>query len=141
MARRAAVETGDGAAEEGGPASDGAGDHGASVHRAYPRDEIVRGRFAGGAADIFLGFAPPYRVSWQTCLGGIPADVFVDNRQNWSADHCSVDPSFVPGVLFCNRRLPGAASRRASILDVTPTILGILGIAPHGDVDGTDLRN
>jgi hypothetical protein len=83
-----------------------------------------------------VGFVEGYRVSWQTSLGGIPPDVFEANERRWSADHCSIDPSEVPGVLFSNRTLAGGSPR---IIDLAPTVLGRLGITPPGDMDGREL--
>jgi predicted AlkP superfamily phosphohydrolase/phosphomutase len=50
--------------------------------------------------DLIAGFAPGYRASWQTAIGGIPEGAIVeDNLKKWSGDHCC-DASLVPGVLF-----------------------------------------
>jgi|GEM_PF-208899 len=93
-----------------------------------------------GFGDIFLGFAPCYRVSWANTLGGLDESSLVDNDNHWSGDHVSVDPSHVPGVLFGNRRLP--AGTAAGLIDVAPTVLVRYGIdpaPPNTQMDGHPL--
>ncbi len=94
-----------------------------------------------GYADIFLGYAPYYRVAWGNTLGGLDTAAITDNDNHWSGDHVSVDPSHVPGVLFSNR--PLAEGLRPSLLDIAPTILTRYGIdpaPPNTEMDGTPLR-
>ena len=55
---------------------------------------------------------PGYRVSWQSSLGVPTENVFEDNRDVWSGDHCSLDPDLVRGVFFASRPLPGGAGSR-----------------------------
>jgi predicted AlkP superfamily phosphohydrolase/phosphomutase len=106
------------------------------VRRVYAREELYRGPYFNEAPDLVVGFERGYRVSWQTSLGGIPPDVFEPNERRWSADHCSVDPSQVPGVLFSSRPLDKNAAR---IIDLAPTVLTRLGLPVPADMDGTDL--
>jgi hypothetical protein len=59
-----------------------------------------RGREAlRDAPDLVVGYAPGYRASWQTALGGVPEQLIVPNDRRWSGDHC-IEPSQVPGILF-----------------------------------------
>jgi predicted AlkP superfamily phosphohydrolase/phosphomutase len=106
------------------------------VHHVYAREEIYRGPYFSEAPDLVVGFERGYRVSWQTSLGGIPSEVFELNERRWSADHCSVDPSLVPGVLFVSRPLE---KKDARIIDLAPTVLTRLGLPVPADMDGTDL--
>ena len=106
------------------------------VHHVYAREEIYRGPYFREAPDLVVGFERGYRVSWQTSLGGIPSRVFEPNERRWSADHCSVDPSQVPGVLFASRPLE---KKDARIIDLAPTVLRRLGLPVPADMDGTDL--
>lgn len=106
------------------------------VRKVYTRDELYRGPYFNEAPDLVVGFEKGYRVSWQTSLGGIPPDVIELNERRWSADHCSVDPSQVPGVLFSSRPI---ASPDARIIDVAPTVLARFGIPAPADMDGHDL--
>jgi predicted AlkP superfamily phosphohydrolase/phosphomutase len=107
------------------------------VRRVYTREELYHGPYASEAPDLVVGFEEGYRVSWQTSLGGIPPDILEPNERRWSADHCSVDPAQVPGVLFSSRPLGGET---ASIVDVAPTVLRRLGITPPAEMDGRDLE-
>lgn len=102
------------------------------VRSAYLGSGLYHGPFAASGADLLVGFHPGYRVSWQTCLGGAPEGVFAANDRKWSGDHCSLDPAITPGVVFCNRPLPESPS----ILDVAPSVLRRLGVAPPPGMDG-----
>lgn len=106
------------------------------VRKVYPREEIFSGPYFDEAPDLVVGFERGYRVSWQTSLGGIPPDVIEPNERRWSADHCSVDPSEVPGVFFSSRAVD---STSPGIEDVAPSILVKFGIAPPSDMDGKNL--
>jgi hypothetical protein len=59
-----------------------------------------------------IGYAGGTRVSNQSALGEFPPEVFADNHDEWSGDHC-MDPAVVPGVLATSRPL----SRKVSSLD------------------------
>jgi len=102
----------------------------------YDRDDIYRGPFFENAPDLVVGFEPGYRVSWQTCLGGMPPGDVVDNRQKWSGDHCSVDPHRIPGILFANRPFE---REEPCIFDIAPTVLDLFGVAPPPEMDGRPL--
>lgn len=69
-----------------------------------------------------------YRVSWQSTLGNIPKDLFYDVKNNWSADHCSADPSMVQGIFFCNKKI--SKKTNPKLVDVFPTVLKYFGIDP-----------
>jgi predicted AlkP superfamily phosphohydrolase/phosphomutase len=93
-----------------------------------------------GFGDIFLGYAPYYRVSWGNTMGGLDSATVTDNDNHWSGDHVSVDPEHVPGVLFSNRKLPPGT--RAGLIDIAPTVLTRYGIEykpPATDMDGQAL--
>jgi hypothetical protein len=47
-------------------------------------------------------------------LGGVPAEVIVDNLSAWSGDHC-MDHNAVPGVLVTNRPLKRSAPALAAV--------------------------
>jgi len=106
------------------------------VHRVYTREELYKGPYFEEAPDLVVGFERGYRVSWQTSLGGIPREVIEPNERRWSADHCSVSPEEVPGVLFSTRPIQASSPR---IEDVAPSVLRRLGITPPSDMDGKDL--
>jgi hypothetical protein len=93
-----------------------------------------------GFADLFLGYAPYYRVAWSNTMGGLDPAAVTDNANHWSGDHVSVDPSHVPGVLLSNRRF--TEERAAGLEDIGPTILlryGIDPAPPTTDMDGSPL--
>ncbi|MEZ5292949.1 MAG: alkaline phosphatase family protein [Vicinamibacterales bacterium] len=60
--------------------------------------------------DIVVGYARGTRVSSDSALGVVAAEVFSDNTEPWSGDH-SMDPAHVPGVLFTSRPLKVPADR------------------------------
>jgi len=107
------------------------------VAAVYRRDEIFRGPQSGRAPDLFVGFDSDYRVSWQTSAGGIPPEIFEDNLNNWSGDHCSVAPDQTAGIFFASRPLP---DRVRSIMDIAPTVIHELGVPDPGDFEGTALQ-
>jgi predicted AlkP superfamily phosphohydrolase/phosphomutase len=95
------------------------------VYKVYRRDEIFSGSRLERMPDLVVAFVPGYRVSWQTALGAAPPVVTEDNQKKWSGDHI-VDPLFVPGVFFSNKRLN--VEGELSLYDIAPTILSIFGI-------------
>lgn len=109
------------------------------VRRAYLASELYTGPYADAEADIVLGFAAPYRVAWESALGGFGEDDSTSiqpNTEPWIGDHCSVDPSLVPGVCFLYRRGAPLAfphnhttdARPIDIRSIAPTILALLGL-------------
>ncbi len=79
-----------------------------------------------------MSFRDGYRTSWQTSLGAVPAGIIVANMKKWSGDHCASDPSDTQGIFFSNRQFPA----QPSILDISPTVLSLLGVAPPDRLDG-----
>lgn len=108
------------------------------VRRVVTREEAYRKFDPNMIPDLFVMNNDGYRVSWQTSLGGVPKDIFEDNKAVWSGDHCSVDPEIVKGIFFSNRKL--ASPRAPYIADVYPTVLGALGVKAPYEVDGVELR-
>ena len=107
------------------------------VSRVLLRDELYSGPHTDRSGDLVVAFRRGYRTSERTAVGGVPAQVVAPNRRkNWSADHCSVDPDEVPGVLFCNRALDFAGAR---LLDVAPTALDLLGVPLPASLEGRSL--
>ncbi len=107
------------------------------VHEVYLGKDLYSGPTTRlHAPDLVVGFERGYRVSWQTCLGGGSAQVLEDNRLPWSGDHCSVDPSLVPGILLSTVPLRTGG---AGVMDVAPTVLDLLGVKPPAEWDGMSL--
>lgn len=104
-----------------------------AVVRVYDRS-IYHGDHVGEAADLVVGFASGYRVSWETTLGGIPEGIVSENRSKWSGEHVSVDPSLVPGVFLST--LAFDVRGGVAVQDIAPTILALLGLPPREGMDG-----
>jgi predicted AlkP superfamily phosphohydrolase/phosphomutase len=98
------------------------------------REDVYHGKHVEDAPDLIVGYARGYRASWDTSTGKVPADLLVDNEEEWSGDHC-MDSRAVPGVLLANRPLkPGA-----SLLDLPVTILKQFGIEKPPQMTGTSI--
>ncbi len=107
------------------------------VAAVYTREEAYGSFDADVIPDLFVGNSDGYRVSWQGSLGVVTPEVFEDNAQVWSGDHCSVDPAVVPGILFVNRKIQAKGTPR--IADVPATILKLLGVPAPEKLDGEPL--
>ena len=107
------------------------------VKNAYTREEIYGSFDAGVIPDLFVTNDEGYRVGWQSSLGVVTKEMFEENKQVWSGDHCSVDPSVVPGILFANRPLPN--DRIPGMADVPATLYKALGVTPPEKLDGVPL--
>jgi hypothetical protein len=64
--------------------------------------------------DLFVTNTIGTRIGWQGSLGVVTKEMFEDNAQVWSGDHCSLDPLLVPGILFANRAAAGRQDARGS---------------------------
>ena len=106
-----------------------------AVKRAYIAQHAYRGPYTDQAPDIIVGYERGYRVSWEAAIGRTTRDVFHDNTKAWSGDHC-VDPSVVPGVLFCDRPIE---TEKPRLLDIGPTVLDLFGIDVPEYMDGKPL--
>jgi predicted AlkP superfamily phosphohydrolase/phosphomutase len=106
-----------------------------AINSVSRREELYTGPYVKDAPELLVNYAPGFRVSWQTALGGMPHDLFEDNRRRWSGDHI-IDPSAVPGILFASRPM---RQNHADIRDLAPTFLGYFGLASHSAIEGTSL--
>jgi predicted AlkP superfamily phosphohydrolase/phosphomutase len=106
-----------------------------AIKRIYHAVKAYRGGYKEQAPDLIIGYDRGYRVSWDAAIGRTSRAVFHTNLKAWSGDHC-VDPSVVPGVLFCNHPL---ATPNPRLLDLAPTILELFGIVPPDYMDGKPL--
>jgi predicted AlkP superfamily phosphohydrolase/phosphomutase len=91
----------------------------AVVRNVYRREDIFHGPYAKNAPDLYVGFNPGYRVSWQSAIGGVREKLVEDNLKQWSGDHL-FDYTTMPGVIFSNRKI---LRKDPSIYDITPTLL------------------
>ena len=103
----------------------------------YLRDDIYHGEFLSQGPDLMVGFNDGYRVGWQDTLGGIAAAVIEDNKQKWSGDHCATANEISGGVFFINRPLGREVAPH--IMDLSPTILTLLGVPVPAGLDGKAL--
>jgi predicted AlkP superfamily phosphohydrolase/phosphomutase len=87
------------------------------------------------APDLIVGWNIGYRMSWKSVLGGLEAQVFSDNRDKWSGDHC-VAPSLVPAILISNRTVK---KRNPCLHDVSTTVLDEFNIAGTEEMEGKSL--
>jgi predicted AlkP superfamily phosphohydrolase/phosphomutase len=106
-----------------------------AIKRVYQAAKVYRGPYKEQAPDLIVGYERGYRVSWDATIGRTTRAVFHANTKAWSGDHC-VDPSVVPGVLFCNRPIE---SEHPRLLDIGPTVLDLFGVAVPGYMDGQPL--
>ena len=106
-----------------------------AITRAQAREAVYHGPYLEEAPDILVDFAPGYRISWSSSMGGIAEGQFEDNVRKWSGDHI-IDPDHVPGVLFMNRPF---RREQARLLDLAPTILAALGVPKGPAMEGESL--
>jgi predicted AlkP superfamily phosphohydrolase/phosphomutase len=105
---------------------------GSPVSEVYDRDKAYKGPYVPDAPDLVVGFAPGYRVAWETVTGGFGEAVLSDNTRPWGGDH-NMNPPEVPGMLFCNRPID---FDRPHITDIAPTVLDLFGVPIPAHMDG-----
>ncbi len=102
--------------------------------------DVHSGPYLDLEADISVGFAANYRVSWATSSGslsmkaGAPGPFVVANDKDWSGDHVSVDTELVRGIFFANRKCELPAEG-VDLLHIAPTVLALLGVTPPAELD------
>jgi predicted AlkP superfamily phosphohydrolase/phosphomutase len=79
------------------------------IRQVWRNEQVFTGDLSQYGPDLVIGYAPGYRASAQTGLGGWESQSLEKNVDHWSADHC-IDPQAVPGVLFMNRPIPDSAT-------------------------------
>ncbi len=110
---------------------------GSPISDVYDRDQAYKGPYVGDAPDLVVGFAPGYRVAWETVTGGFGEKVISDNMRPWSGDH-NMNPPEVPGMLFCNRPID---VERPNIVDIAPTVLDLFGVPVPAHMDGKPMMS
>ncbi len=107
-----------------------------AINKVYDSKKIYSGAYVDEAPDFIIGFNAGYRISWGAAIGKTSQEVFEDNMKCWSGDHC-VDPTLVPGVLFCNRKV---LAEKPRIADLAPTVLKLFGVPVPAYMDGKSLE-
>jgi predicted AlkP superfamily phosphohydrolase/phosphomutase len=103
-----------------------------TIKRTYVTSKVYRGPYKDHAPDLIPGYQRGYRVSWETAIGRTTESVFHDNTKAWSGDHC-IDPSLIPGVLFCNWPVE---TENCRLMDLGPTVLDLFGVPVPDHMDG-----
>ena len=96
-----------------------------------PRREF-HGLYKDQGADIIVGYNWGYRSSWENPLGQMPKEIFVDNSEAWSGDHC-VDNRLVPGILVTNKKI---TLDKPALYDLTIGVLNQFGLEPLPEMIG-----
>jgi predicted AlkP superfamily phosphohydrolase/phosphomutase len=107
-------------------------DNSQAITRVDLASEVYQGPYARTGPDALVGYNRGYRAGWKTILGAFPPDVFEDNANPWSGDHC-MDYTLVPGVLLSNRKID---AQSPALTDIAPTILAEFGIAKGKEMLG-----
>jgi predicted AlkP superfamily phosphohydrolase/phosphomutase len=107
-------------------------DNSQAITRVDLASEVYQGPYARTGPDALVGYNRGYRAGWKTILGAFPPDVFEDNANPWSGDHC-MDYTKVPGVLLSNRKID---AQNPALTDIAPTILAEFGIAKTKEMTG-----
>jgi predicted AlkP superfamily phosphohydrolase/phosphomutase len=103
------------------------------IRQVYTRDQMYTSYNSEITPDLRIATTPPYRVSWDTTLGGMPVEITELNNRTWSGDHCSLDPHDVKGILFSSIPIK---KDQPEMLDVCPSMLSVLGIAKPKNMEG-----
>ncbi|HEY6894337.1 MAG TPA: alkaline phosphatase family protein, partial [Rhodanobacteraceae bacterium] len=106
------------------------------VDAVYKSDDVYSGEFKKNAAELQVGLAEGYRVSWQSTLGGSPPGIVYPNMKKWSGDHGSYDYKQTSGTLISTQPIGTAAPQ---IIDIAPTVLKYFGLPIPSDIDGKPL--
>ncbi len=94
------------------------------VQKAYIETEVYSGSSMSKAPDIQLAFTGGYQTSWETRMGGMAADLIVDNEKKWSGEHAGSDMADTEGIFFCNRKIDA----EPAIIDIGVTAMSYLGV-------------
>ena len=108
-----------------------------AVSRIFKREEIYRRFDPRLIPDLIASNLPGYRVSWQSTLGVPTEQLFEDNKDVWSGDHCSLDPDLVRGILFCSKTF--RTTPVPGIADVTASLRALLGAPVDPNAAGKTL--
>jgi predicted AlkP superfamily phosphohydrolase/phosphomutase len=106
-----------------------------AIKKVYDTYEIFNGPYVANGPDLIIGYNIGYRASWEAAVGNVSEKVIDDNTRSWSGDHC-IDPTLVPGVFFCNRKI---STKTPNIIDIAPSVLDLFGAKIPAYMKGTRL--
>lgn len=106
-----------------------------AVSRVARTHDSYEGNATEDAPDLLVGYHRHYRVSWDSAMGGLQEQVFSDNTNPWSGDHC-VDPELIPGSLLTNFEFNEDAE--VGLWDVIPGVFSRLDLDIPEEMDGSD---
>lgn len=100
---------------------------------AWPYEEIYTGKYVQNSPDVLFDLAPGYVVSAGIGLSSVLEAGFLrDARESDGTGFHRPDGIFIGyGPAFCS-----TASVKATLLDVAPTVLALMGLAPTTEMDG-----
>ena len=108
-----------------------------AIRSVFDARVVYDGPYVEQAPDLIVGYETGYRVSWDCATGMVAGPVIEDNVKPWSGDHC-IDPSLVPGVFFCSRKI---ARDDPALIDIAPTALALFGLDAPRHMQGRPLFN
>jgi predicted AlkP superfamily phosphohydrolase/phosphomutase len=110
-----------------------------AVTRNYLREDYyMDAGYRDIGPDMQVGYNKGTRCSFESAIGTLTTEVFSDNLNLWSGDHC-MDHTTVPGVLFTNGTLARPAK---SLKELNRSILAEFGIESEvPEHDGTSMTS
>jgi len=85
------------------------------------REEVFEGQHSENAPDLVLGYAPGFRSSAETGIGGFGNSAIEKNIDKWNADHC-INPASVQGVFMSSWKIDHL--EHPSYQDIPELVLG-----------------
>ena len=100
------------------------------VRNVYPVTEKAAADLRERSPDLQIAFAPGWRSSWDTSLGGAPhGAITAPNPKAWNGDHAASDVAETPGILLSDQK-PSKAD--AGLKDLTASLIALGGLSPEG---------
>ena len=100
----------------------------------YKKEQIYSGSNMDNSGDLIVGFNVPYRIDWESPVGGFSESAVFENNRPWQADHI-FNSDLVPGIFFSNFKI----SKKPDVLDIAPTVLDLMGVSKPADYEGQTL--
>jgi predicted AlkP superfamily phosphohydrolase/phosphomutase len=101
-----------------------------AITSVFRRDEYKSTGHVEIGPDLIVGYAKGTRGSNESALGKVPPEVFMDNTEEWSGDHC-MDPESVPGILFTSGPLKKPVAKLQDLAAAILAEFGIEGFPPR----------